>query len=406
MRNKLLNDKLSQLYEKATKTFDLAIGYPVNRNHTFDVDLEYLGFKKDTFATCFLNNIGSPYTHGKYLSDNIKDLEVELIELFANHLGLDKNDSFGYVNSGGTEGNFAAIWWHREYFKKKFNQVPILISSNRSHYSVRKIANQLDLQLIQIDSDYAGIHVDDLEECLKHINTPVIFWNNFGATIGGSVDDAVIIKKLFEKYLPGKYKIHGDGAIYGLVIPYLEKFQHIKSIFDYIDSISISGHKFLGSYQMSGLVLSRRSYLEQVFMGEDRKVGILQNINDITVSGCRSGILTIELYLLLTEGFKINEDGVSNLQALWQDCLLRAQKFYKKFTRIVDKSNPYLWYNNYQINVIIPSPKEKTDRNFLANKYKLMPIGENSFGLYVFPKNSWEILEKFIDDCRLMEFKN
>ena len=61
------------------------------------------------------------------------------------------------------------------------------------------------------------------------------------------------------------YKIHGDGAVYGIITPYLEKFKQIEYIFDYLDSLSFSGHKFLGTNNICGMVLTKKDYIMKIF---------------------------------------------------------------------------------------------------------------------------------------------
>ena len=391
-------NKLKELYQKATIAYKLALGYPVNRNHTFKINLRQLGLVKNSFATCFLNNIGSPYSQGKYISDNVKEIEVELINLLANHLNLPIDNSFGYVTNGGTEANFTSIWWHREFLYKEFNCMPIIITSSKSHYSVNKIANQLQLKLVQIPENFGALDLQELERVLTEISSPVIFWDNIGTTVEGTIDDIVAINNLLKKCKNGKYKVHGDGALYGLVIPYLAKFNAINCIFDYIDTFSMSGHKLLGSYFTSGVVLCKRSYIHKIIASNKRAIDYLQDIDDVTFSGSRSGFLAIELYLLLVEAFKQNINGKTNLEVMWNKCVMRANWFYTQIIKIIDEGNPNLVFHNYQLNIVLPAPKDDAVRDQLAEKYKLMAVGEKQFGICVLPRSTKPKLKLFLSD--------
>ena len=123
----------------------------------------------------------------------------------ANHFNLSTDNSFGYVTNGGTEANFAAIWWHREFLNKEFDLMPIIITSNKTHYSVDKIANQLQLKLLKISESDEGLDLQELEQVLKENILPVIFWANIGTTVEGTVDNIPEINKLLQKYLKTKF---------------------------------------------------------------------------------------------------------------------------------------------------------------------------------------------------------
>lgn len=307
--NYISDDIFEQLRINATKPNELALGYPVNRQHAFSIDLDIIGLRENSLATTYLNNIASPYYHGSYTTDNVKEIEVRIMHMLAKHFNL--QDEFGYITYGGTEANFASIWWHRNYLFKKCGNMPTIITSQNSHYSIKKIANQLNIKLEFISANNKEIDYIHLEDIIKNINTPIIFSANCGTTIDGAIDNVILIKELLEKYKSSLYKIHLDGAIYGLFVPYLEQFQNIYSIFDYVDSLSFSGHKFLGAYNISGVALTRASYINEVFYGEETKIGYVQNAIDLTSSGSRQGLFSLELYLLLEKAFTNNQNANS-----------------------------------------------------------------------------------------------
>ena len=397
MTNKQLID---QVLSKNQEFNLLSLGYPVNRKHAFDIDLDLLGIKAESISNTYLNNIASPYSNPIYVVDNLKDVEVKLISLLGNHLGIKNEEEFGYVTYGGTEANFVSIWWHRNYLTKKYKTKPVLICSARSHYSLKKLSNQLDLEIIEIDSSSEKMDYDHLEEVLQKVTAPIIFSANFGATVNGIIDDVITIKELLDKYVANRYKIHGDGAIYGLFIPYLEKYKDVR-IFDYIDTLSISGHKFLGAINISGVVLSTKTYLREVFV-EDTKVSYLQDAMDITSSGSRQGLFSLEFYLLVKKALEHATEcsHKTNLEVLWNECLANAQWFYLAIADIVGKDNKLPSYNNYQLSVIVPAPINADEKLYLGRKYGLMPVGDSQFGLYIFPRSTKSKLAIFIEDYR------
>jgi glutamate/tyrosine decarboxylase-like PLP-dependent enzyme len=390
-----LVDKFKSYLERAVDANKYALGYPVNREHAFKIDLSLLGILDNSLATTYLNNIASPYSHGKYTSDNLKELEVELIKNLANHFNLSEDESFGYVTYGGTEANFASLWWHRNFLEKQTGVRPIVMTSSRSHYWVKKAADQLGMELVTIDADYSGIHYEHIENIIKYINQPIIFSANFGATTDGSIDDIFRIHSILSKRsIP--FKIHGDGAIYGPVIPYLKQYKLINCIFDYIDTLVFSGHKLLGSYSICGVVLTKRSYIKQVFNEESKKISFLDVI-DITVSGSRQGFFVAELYLLISEALSI-ENNQTKLQILWTKCVEVAEWFYNELSNIIPQS--HIHYNQGQLSIILPAPSKQSNKDFLGKKYGLMSIDDDKFGIYIFPRSTKTKLNMFIDDYR------
>ena len=62
-------------------------------------------------ADRYLLAYGDPYLETRW-HDEIVD-ESKVIDTFAKYMGV--NDPHGYVTSGGTESNFACIWWCQSY---------------------------------------------------------------------------------------------------------------------------------------------------------------------------------------------------------------------------------------------------------------------------------------------------
>lgn len=396
-KNNELKYKFEVLRKKALYNIEYSLGYPVNRTHAFKVDFKLMGVKKKSLATTYLNNIASPFYHGSYTSDNVKELEVEIIKMLEIHYNVPENDLFGYITYGGTEANFVSIWWHRKYLFKHTNIQPILVMSSNSHYSLKKIANQQQIEIIEIKADTAGLDYNHLEGVVLSLNKPIIYCANFGATTDGSIDDIEKIHFILKKS-KCLFKIHADGAIYGLLIPYI-KLIGKDYIFNYIDTLSFSAHKFLGTFNIIGVVLTNKNYINAVFANEDRKISYIQNAVDITSSGSRQGYYAVELFLLLNEAFKV-KNGKTKLEILWNKCIKNVKWFYKELSKIVGKNN--IDYFNNQLSILFPAPKIMENKQFLAKKYGLMPVGNDKLGVYVFPRSTRKKLHLFLKDYKDM----
>ena len=112
------NEKLTQIEIKLTRFLAEQIknsatyfGYPeIPQNN----DLSILGISG--LAKLHLNNAGDPYVHGN-AKMHTKEFEKEVLEFVANLYNLDAY--WGYITSGGTEGNLFGIYMGRDYFKLK-----------------------------------------------------------------------------------------------------------------------------------------------------------------------------------------------------------------------------------------------------------------------------------------------
>jgi histidine decarboxylase len=86
------------------------------------------------------------------------------------------------------------------------------------------------------------------------------------------------------------YYIHSDAALCGAIAPFLPQ----RPAFDFADgadSISISGHKFIGSPIPCGLVLARKDHVNRIA----RSVAYIGNL-DTTVTGSRNGLTPLILW--------------------------------------------------------------------------------------------------------------
>lgn len=78
----------------------MCAGYPTNQDFNYDVLVQLLRF--------FLNNIGDPFI-GSSFSLNSHPFELCVLDWFAKLWEIEKNEYWGYVTNGGTEGNFHGI---------------------------------------------------------------------------------------------------------------------------------------------------------------------------------------------------------------------------------------------------------------------------------------------------------
>ena len=391
---KKYEDIVKNILEKVNHYNSLAIGYPTNRGHAFNINKNLLQEFSNTYYNSLLGH-----------NDEIIKIEPIVIKMLANHFNVDDSNFFGYISSGGTEASFSCLWWHRKFLSYTCNKMPVLISSKSSHYSIDKIAEQLAMEGIKINPDSNDqMDLKELEEVLKSTDAPVIVSSNLGYTVKGGIDNIQEIYNLLNKYKKNQYKLHIDGAVYGIIAPYLLQFKNINSIFDIADSLTFSGHKFLGTYNITGVALTKTNYIEDSFyhINTMKDVQYLKRdeYRDFTFSGSRQSEFAVEIYMLLNEAFKLEGENTA-LENLWNSCLETTEWFITELKSILTlEQQKDLIHIKGQLAMLLPLPSSKEAQDYMYKKYELMFVSESQCGVYIFPSRTREILNIFLEDYR------
>ncbi len=92
------------------------LGYPVSLLTFLGiVDNNELGIKTGSLANVLLNNVGDPFKDSETSRMEVKRHERKLIAILEKYYGLSEYSVRGYVTTGGTEGNFAGLWWSKRF---------------------------------------------------------------------------------------------------------------------------------------------------------------------------------------------------------------------------------------------------------------------------------------------------
>ena len=161
-------DTLLRDFEELSHSF---VGYPCNQDFDYTALLPFLNY-------C-ANNVGDPF-HDSNFRTNTHEMEREVIGRFAEMMRLPREEAWGYVTSGGTEGNMYGLYIAREMLPDG-----VVYFSQDTHYSVVKILRVLRARNIMIKSqDNGEIDYDDLHETIRiNRDTPVIIMANIGTTM-------------------------------------------------------------------------------------------------------------------------------------------------------------------------------------------------------------------------------
>lgn len=145
------------------------------------------------------------------LFPDVKILEKKAIRkiaaLFSN------SEAGGYITSGGTEGNIAALWVARKLSGGKSVIAPI-----SAHYSIDKACDlqQIDLIHTEVDNNYRAT-IDDINE--KASSKTIAIVVAAGTVALGIVDPIEQIAEIAEDH---RCFLHVDASFGGFVLPFLE----------------------------------------------------------------------------------------------------------------------------------------------------------------------------------------
>ena len=320
--------KLDELRDYVRRQYRTFVGYPCRGDLDYSELYDFLVYP--------INNVGDPFAPSTYRVHS-REIEREVVRWFAELTHIKAPDYWGYVTNGGTEGNIYGLFLARELLPDG-----IVYYSEDTHYSVAKNLRVLNMKHIMVKSRASGeIDYEDLEHSLEiHRDAPPILFVNIGTTMTEGIDDVGRIRRMLERMAIQRSYIHCDAALSGMTLP----FQDGAPIYDFragIDSISISGHKFIGSPIPCGIVLARKRYVDRIARSIEY-VGTL----DTTLTGSRDAITPLFLW------YAIHTRGVEGFRREVAECIAKADYAIEQFRRIGVEA----WRNPHAITVMFPEP--------------------------------------------------
>ncbi len=363
--NPLTRAHLDALRSEFEELARLQVGYPCNQDFDYSDLLPFLEYS--------LNNVGDPF-HDSNFRSNTHEIEREVIARFASLMRLEQEQAWGYVTSGGTEGNMYGIYMGRELFPDG-----VVYFSQDTHYSVLKILRVLNVRNIMIKSQENGeIDYEDLRETIRiHRDAPVIFMANIGSTMKGAVDDVSRVRGILDDLAVTNAYIHADAALSGMILPFVDDPQPYG--FDAgFDSVSISGHKLIGCPLPCGVVLTKRDYVARIARSIEY-VGVL----DTTLPGSRSGLTPLMLW------YAFERLGMDGFRELVREMLAVAAYAVERFGEFGIPA----WRHKNSVTVVFPRPPGEVMR-----KWQIAPLGDIAH-IITMPHVTREMVNEFVDDC-------
>jgi histidine decarboxylase len=355
--NKKEVKRLDRLYDELKVLKKTFLGYPCDAEFNYAPLYRFLEFP--------INNVGDPFEASTYRLQT-KQFEREVLQFFAKLFHL--RNYWGYVTNGGTEGNLYGL-----YVARETHPDATVLFSEHTHYSIKKNVHILGMKHELVKSQANGeMDYDDFERRVRWKKHAIVV-ANIGSTMTGAVDDVQRIARILEKHKV-KYYLHADAALYGMVLPFCSSMK-----FDFrtkINSIAVSGHKFVGSPIPCGIVLARKSavknlqsYIEYI------------DAHDTTLSGSRDAFTPLIFW------YRIKTIGLRGFKKQVEYSNSLAEYLVSELKRIgwpdVDKS---------YVTVRFKRPSER-----LVKKWELA-VHEKMAHVICLPHETKEQLHRFVQE--------
>ena len=354
--------ELKKTYEEASS---YALGYPVNFDFDYDEILPFLQYNA--------NNVGDPF-HGTNYRVNSHEFEKEVVAGFADLMRLDPEEAWGYVTTGGTEGNMYGLYMARELHPQG-----VVYFSQDTHYSILKIMQVLNMRNIMIKSlDNGEIDYEDLYETIRiNRDVPVIIMANIGTTMKGAVDDLRKVRQILDDLAIRQSYIHSDAALSGMILPFVDDPQPY-GFDEGADSLAVSGHKLIGSPIPCGVVLTRKEYVARISRSVEY-VGVM----DTTIPGSRNAWTPLVLWYALE---RFGKEGLADVVG---EMLAVAEYAVQ---RLSDSGIP-AWRNRNSVTVVFPRPHQD-----VVSKWQLAPYRDIAH-LITMPHVTRQLVDQLVDEC-------
>lgn len=360
-----IGERLGRLLSGIHAATRQQVGYPVNQDFDYSVLVPFLEYS--------INNVGDPF-HPSNFWGNTHKIEREVISIFSRLMRLEPDDAWGYVTSGGTEGNMYGLYLARELYPNG-----MFYFSEETHYSVLKNVRVLNARHIMIRRQENGeIDYEDLEAMIRvNRDLPAVIMANVGTTMRGAVDDIGRIRDILREQAVTSHYIHADAALSGMILPFVSDPQPYG--FDAgVDSISISGHKLIGAPLPCGVVLTKRPYVERV----GRAIEYV-GVEDTTLSGSRNALAPLMIW------YAFARHGHEGFRAIVARMLDTAEYAVGQFN---ERGIP-AWRHRNSVTVVFPRPREEVFR-----KWQMAPEGEIAH-IITMPHVTREMIDELVDDC-------
>ena len=373
--------KLVSLVKDYYDRIDRFLGYPVCQYPNIAGFGEW--YAKTGLCDISINNAGNPFD-GEQLLLNSTAIEREVIRMAAPLYGIPEDRAWGFITNSGTDGNMHGIYFGAKKLQKETGMLPLVYISKEAHYSAARICDVQNLETRMIDFDGQGRMDPESLRANLDPTRPALIVYAIGSTFMGAVDDQAAIQKVLEEVKPVAVYKHLDGALFGGYFPFTEYKDIVSMEKQGYDSIAISGHKFFGIDEPSGLFMSRKDVIEAQ---TGIKVAYLNNEMPL-ISCSRSGLAPLKFYWIF------NHVGFDKFAEEAKFMLENTEYLQQKF----DEIGYPAWHMPFSNTVFFKRPPEWIRQKYmLANGYIPAYGGELSH-IVVMQHVKKNIIDAFIAD--------
>lgn len=356
--------RLDDLYAMVRQEATTFVGYPCSALFDYSPLYRFLGYS--------MNNVGDPFVQGNFHL-NTHHFEREVLEIFQELTHAPADSFWGYVTNGGTEGNMYGIFLARELYPDG-----LVYFSEDAHYSVTKILRCLRVRNVMIKSEPDGrIDLEDLRETIKiHRDVPPIVFANVGTTMKGAVDDLEGIGQIFKDLAIPRHYVHADAALSGMILPFVDDPQP----WDFragIDSISVSGHKMVGSPIPCGVAVAYKANVDRIA----RRIEYVGTL-DTTLTGSRNAITPLFLW------YAFRTIGLDGFRRRVQNCFEVADYAIERLNRIGRNA----WRHRNSVTVVFDRPPPP-----FVGKWQLAVQGKMAH-LITMPHVTRQLIDRLVDE--------
>lgn len=348
--------QLNEFNQFISNKRDNFMGYPCNE--AFDLDKFFKWWAQSSLSKSPLNEVGNPKAETNYML-NARPFESAVLQYFSNLYSIEPY--WGYITSGGTQGNEQGLYMGRHILKKYGN--PILYYSKEAHYSIASLGKILSLDSVKILTKSSGeMCYDDLEKKLN-VSRPVLFSLSIGTTFKGAIDRIEVIRSILEEKGIKHAFYHADAALFGGYLPFIDidgkpdlNFQKYP-----YDSIAVSGHKFFGSPTPLGIFLTRE---EHAYAMEAEYIEYVHTHN-ITIPCSRSALNTLILWWIISTNRK--EKFIKETHQIMEN----VRYFYGK---LQERRYP-VWLNPYSNTIFFKAPSPALSQRWILSLMTCPQLG-------------------------------
>ena len=255
---------------------------------------------KEAFFKFVDSNLGDPG-----LFKGTKLIEDTVIKMIGSFLSIE--NPVGHMVTGGTEANIMAIRSARNMARdSKGIEDGELIVPKSAHFSFKKAADMLNLNLIRVDlDDNYRINPECVEENITENTVAIV---GIAGTRELGMNDP--IEDLSEIAIQNDVHLHVDAAFGGFSIPFLKERGYDLPNFDFSreggKSITVDPHKMgLSPIPSGGILFRDQSYLDAMSVDSP----YLTIKNQSTIVGTRLGAASAATYAVMNY---LGKEGYAN----------------------------------------------------------------------------------------------